>query len=151
MHKMNTKNKTFIDKLRSSGLRPTNQRVEISKFLFNRKKTFHFTVEELKNSMNLKRSKKISTATFYNTVHALKSAGHLKEFSLENNTSYYDTNIKSHHHFFDNGKVIDIRSDKITARARPAHARLPVPTPQNHERHLFFAIQSRSQISNQIS
>ena len=49
MHKMNSKNKTFIDKLRSSGLRPTNQRVEISKFLFNRKKTFHFTVEELKN------------------------------------------------------------------------------------------------------
>ena len=41
MHKMNSKNKTFIDKLRSSGLRPTNQRVEISKFLFNRKKTFH--------------------------------------------------------------------------------------------------------------
>ena len=103
MQKMNNKNKIFIDKLRSSGLRPTNQRVEISKFLFNRKKTFHFTVEELKNSMNLKRSKKISTATFYNTVHALKSAGYLKEFSLENNTSYYDTNISSHHHFFDNG------------------------------------------------
>ena len=44
MPKMNSKNKIFIDKLRSSGLRPTNQRVEISKFLFNRKKTFHFTV-----------------------------------------------------------------------------------------------------------
>ena len=88
MQKNNNKNKIFIDKLRSSGLRPTNQRVEITKFLFNRKKTFHFTVEELKNSMNLKRSKKISTATFYNTVHALKSAGYLKEFSLENNTSY---------------------------------------------------------------
>ena len=114
MQKMNNKNKIFIDKLRSSGLRPTKQRVEISRFLFNRKKTFHFTVEELKNSMNLKRSKKISTATFYNTVHALKSAGYLKEFSLENNTSYYDTNITSHHHFFDNGKVIDIKSDKIT-------------------------------------
>ena len=113
MDKMNSKNKTFIDKLRSSGLRPTNQRVEISKFLFNRKKTFHFTVEELKNSMNLKRSKKISTATFYNTVHALK------EFSLENNTSYYDTNITSHHHFFDNGKVIDIKSDKITFQKLP--------------------------------
>ena len=113
MEKMNNKNKIFIDKLRSSGLRPTNQRVEISKFLFNRKKTFHFTVEELKNSMNLKRSKKISIATFYNTVHALKSAGYLKEFSLENNTSYYDTNISSHHHFFDNGKVIDIKSDKL--------------------------------------
>ena len=106
--KMNNKTKIFIEKLRSSGLRPTKQRVDISKFLFNRKTTFHFTVEDLKNSMNQRRAKKISTATFYNTVHALKSAGHLKEFSLENNTSCYDTNITSHHHFFDNGKVTDI-------------------------------------------
>ena len=119
MHKMNNKNKTFIDKLRSSGLRPTNQRVEISKFLFNRKKTFHFTVEELKNSMNLKRSKKISTATFYNTVHALKSAGHLKEFSLENNISYYDTNTTSHHHFYFNGKLIDIKNKEIHFKKIP--------------------------------
>ena len=116
---MNNKTKIFIDKLRSSGLRPTKQRVDISKFLFNRKTTFHFTVEDLKNSMNQRRAKKISTATFYNTVHALKSAGHLKEFSLENNTSCYDTNITSHHHFFDNGKVTDIRSDKITFHKLP--------------------------------
>ena len=75
MRKMNNKNKTFIDKLRSSGLRPTNQRVEISKFLFNRKKTFHFTVEELKNSMNSKRSKKISTATFITLCMHLKALG----------------------------------------------------------------------------
>ena len=64
MHKMNSKNKTFIDKLRSSGLRPTNQRVEISKFLFNRKKTFHFTVEELKNNMNSKSKKKFLLLLF---------------------------------------------------------------------------------------
>ena len=121
---MNNKNKIFIDKLRSSGLRPTNQRVEISKFLFNRKKTFHFTVEELKNSMNLKRLKKISTATFYNTVHALKSAGYLKEYSLENNTSCYDTNITSHHHFFniDTGQLVDIASDDMSVENIP---RLP--------------------------
>ena len=118
---MINKNKPFIDKLRSSGLRPTNQRVEISRFLFNRKKTFHFTVEELKNSMNSKRSKKISTATFYNTVHALKSAGHLQEFSLENNISYYDTNISSHHHFYDSGKLIDIKKKDINFK------KLPVP------------------------
>ena len=62
MQKMNNKNKIFIDKLRSSGLRPTKQRVEITRFLFNRKKTFHFTVEALKNSMNLKRSNKISAS-----------------------------------------------------------------------------------------
>ena len=37
----------ILSKLRSSGLRPTKQRVEIAKFLFERDKTFHFTVESL--------------------------------------------------------------------------------------------------------
>ena len=75
MPKMNSKNKIFIDKLRSSGLRPTNQRVEISKFLFNRKKTFHFTVEELKNSMNLKRKKKFLQQLFITLSMHLKVQG----------------------------------------------------------------------------
>ena len=44
MQKNNNKNKIFIDKLRSSGLRPTRQRVEISKFLFGKKKTFHLII-----------------------------------------------------------------------------------------------------------
>ena len=61
--------------------------------------------------INSKRIKKISLATLYNTVHALKSAGHLQEFSLENNISYYDTNVSSHHHFYDSGKLIDIKKD----------------------------------------
>jgi len=41
------KKTSILNKLRSSGLRPTIQRVEIAKFLFNRDKTFHFTVESL--------------------------------------------------------------------------------------------------------
>ena len=71
--------------------------------------------------INSKRNKKISLATLYNTVHALKSAGHLQEFSLENNISYYDTNISSHHHFYDSGKLIDIKRKDINFK------KLPVP------------------------
>ena len=119
---MFNKNKPFIDKLRSSGLRPTMQRVKISKFLFGRKKTFHFTVDDLNKLINSKKKgKKISLATLYNTVHALKSAGHLQEFSLENNISYYDTNVSSHHHFYDAGKLIDIKKKNINFK------KLPVP------------------------
>ena len=117
---MISKNKTFIEKLRSSGLRPTRQRVEISKFLFNRKKTFHFSVDDLNKLLNSRKKKKISIATLYNTVHALKSAGHLKEFSLENNISYYDTNTTSHHHFYFNGKLIDIKNKEIHFKKIPA-------------------------------
>ena len=55
---MFNKNKPFIDKLRSSGLRPTMQRVKISKFLFGRKKTFHFTVDDLNKLINSKKKGK---------------------------------------------------------------------------------------------
>ena len=65
-------------------------------------KTFHFTVENLDKAINKKNSEdKISLATIYNTVHAFKKAGHLKEILTNNNKSYYDTNVSSHHHFFD--------------------------------------------------
>ena len=37
----------IFKKLRTSGLRPTKQRVEIAKFLFERDKTFQFTIESL--------------------------------------------------------------------------------------------------------
>ena len=43
-------NHVFIEKLRSSGLRPTKQRIEICKLLFDRKDTFHFSISDLKNN-----------------------------------------------------------------------------------------------------
>ena len=96
------KNQTIEDKLRTSGLRPTKQRVKIAQFLFEREKTFHFTVEQLDKFINSKiQDYKISLATFYNTVHAFKKAGHLKEILTSNNKSYFDTHTGPHHHFYD--------------------------------------------------
>ena len=48
-------NSQYIEKLRSSGLRPTKQRVKICEVLFNTDKTFHFTINEL-----VKRISKVS-------------------------------------------------------------------------------------------
>ena len=59
----------FFKKLRSSGLRPTKQRVEIAKFLFERDKTFHFTVESLENQLAKKTTCKFALATIYNTIY----------------------------------------------------------------------------------
>ena len=41
------KNTEFTNKLRSSGLRPTKQRLKICEVLFNRDHTFHFTINDL--------------------------------------------------------------------------------------------------------
>ena len=95
------KNTEFIDKLRSSGLRPTKQRLKICEVLFNRDKTFHFTINDLANSISNQLNEKISLATVYNTIHAFKAKGYLKEISINSDKSYFDTNITEHHHFYD--------------------------------------------------
>ena len=95
------KNNQFIDKLRSSGLRPTKQRLKICEVLFNRDTTFHFTIGELAKNISEQLNEKISLATVYNTVHAFKDKGYLKEISINSDKSYFDTNITNHHHFFD--------------------------------------------------
>ena len=89
------KNCNFIEKLRETGLRPTRQRVKICKLLFNREKTFHFTINDLVKKISEEVEEKISLATVYNTVHALKTKGYLKEISINTDRSYFDTNISS--------------------------------------------------------
>ena len=107
--------KNIANKLRTSGLRPTNQRILIAKNLFERDNTFHFTVETLNREINKSGNKKISLATIYNTVEAFKKAGHLKKILTSTTKSYYDTNIRSHHHFYDDEtkELTDIDYKKV--------------------------------------
>ena len=109
------KNSEFIDKLRSSGLRPTKQRLKICEVLFNRDKTFHFTIHDLAIQISKQLNEKISLATVYNTVHAFKDRGYLKEISINSDKSYFDTNVSNHHHFFDEdtNELIDCNDDVI--------------------------------------
>ena len=90
----------LIEKLKLSNLRPTKQRLEICKVLFDRDKTFHFTISDLSEILNTKSQNRISLATIYNTVAVLRSKGHLKEISINSDKTFFDTNISDHHHFF---------------------------------------------------
>ena len=107
--------KSYIDRLKSSGLRATKQRLAICKILFDRSETFHFSIENLKKIFEKNTKNKISLATLYNTVHAFRKNGYLKEISLKGNKTFYDTNTKNHHHFYDEdtGKLIDINSEDV--------------------------------------
>ena len=113
----------YIDKLRNSGLRPTKQRLQICEVLFDTEKTFHFTINELSLKIKKQIDNKISLATIYNTVEAFTNAGYLKEILTSKNKSYYDTNIKSHHHFYDEGskELTDIHYSQIKL------SKVPVP------------------------
>ena len=79
MSKLNT---NLIAKLRNSGLRPTKQRIKICEILFNREKTFHFSINDLTNILANQYNQKISLATLYNTIHAFKKKGYFKAFAL---------------------------------------------------------------------
>ena len=109
------KNCNFIGKLREVGLRPTKQRVKMCEVLFNREKTFHFTINDLVKMISQQMNQKISLATVYNTVHAFKNKGYLKEISINSDKSYFDTNTTNHHHFFDEdtNELIDCSEEVI--------------------------------------
>jgi Fur family iron response transcriptional regulator len=111
----------ILKKLRSSGLRPTKQRVEIAKFLFEREKTFHFTVESLDKLLAKKTTSKLALETIYNTIHAFKAAGHLSEVEVKGKKTYFDTNISNHHHFYDseNSELIDIEANEVVFQKLP--------------------------------
>ena len=108
-------NTVFIEKLRSSGLRPTKQRLEICKLLFDRKRTFHFTIGDLSRILKKRTNKKISQATIYNTIHSFKIKGYLKEILIDREKTYFDTNTSNHHHFLDisTNELIDLKEDDV--------------------------------------
>ena len=108
-------NTIFIEKLRSSGLRPTKQRIKICKLLFDRKKTFHFTINDISKILKKETSNKISLATIYNTIHSFKNKGYLKEISINRDKSYFDTNTSNHHHFLDvnTNELIDLKNQDV--------------------------------------
>jgi len=113
--------KFHTDKLRASGLRPTKQRLAICKILFDRKETFHFTIYQLQKIAEKNVKKKISLATLYNTVHAFEKKGYLKEISLKGNKTFFDTNTKNHHHFYDEEtlQLTDIKNESISIKNLP--------------------------------
>ena len=107
-------NREFTEKLRSASLRPTRQRVNICKTLFDKKNTFHFTIYDLYKIM-LDKNEKVSLATVYNTVHALKKRGYLKEILINAGKIYFDTNTSNHHHFLDENTntLLDLKESEI--------------------------------------
>ena len=107
--------RNFEEKLRSAGLRPTRQRLEICEVLFDRKETFHFTIDDLQKILKTKFNTKISIATVYNTINSFKNKGYIKEISLNSEKTYFDTNVTNHHHFYDEttSELIDFHDSDV--------------------------------------
>ena len=54
-------------------------------------------------------------------MHAFEKKGYLKEISLKGNKTFFDTNTKSHHHFYDEetSQLTDIKNENISINNLP--------------------------------
>ncbi|MBC7693665.1 MAG: transcriptional repressor [Methylotenera sp.] len=105
-------------RLKSAGVQPTAQRIAICRFVLCEAK--HPTAEQVKAWADLN-FPKISLATVYNTLGILVQAGLLKEYRFPHTeSSVYDNNLTSHHHFLDEatGELIDIEPDQLSVNLK---------------------------------
>jgi Fur family transcriptional regulator, iron response regulator len=109
--------------LRSSGLRPTRQRMALAEILFARGNR-HVSAEGLHDEAVARRVP-VSLATIYNTLHQFTEAGLLREVAVDGSKTYFDTNLEDHHHFFveDDNVVMDIPHGQMGV------GRIPEPPP----------------------
>ena len=108
-----------INTLKEHNIRPTKQRMVLAKLLFEKGRR-HISAEDLHDEVK-DSDRKISLATVYNTIHAFNKKGYVKEVTISNDKTYFDTNTKSHHHFYDlrTNELIDIDSEKIQLKHVP--------------------------------
>jgi Fur family iron response transcriptional regulator len=101
-------NEKLRDRLMAAGVRPTPHRLDLAGLIFADSHR-HFTVD-----MIYAESRSIpdppSLATTYNTINEFVRRGLLLEIGTIDAKTWYDTDIKSHRHFYfeDGGEVTDI-------------------------------------------
>ena len=109
-----------IERLRAVDLRPTRQRLAICRRLFEGGGDRHVTAETLHAEV-VGQGLKVSLATVYNTLHQFTKAGLLREVVVDGAKTYFDTNVSSHHHFYDldGGSLTDIPGEGIAVEGLP--------------------------------
>ena len=104
----------IVDKLKTSGVTPTTQRVEIAQILFARPQ--HLSAEQILDMVNESTSTSTaSKATVYNTLGLFAKKGLVKEVIVDPSKVFYDSNVSKHFHFFntDTSMLTDIPVDAI--------------------------------------
>ena len=105
--------KDFKNILRKHKLRPTKQRVNLGSILFG-KGDRHITAEILKKESD-KKKLMVSQATVYNVLNDFYNAGLLTKVNIDNDKTWYDTNVKHHYHIFyeKNSELVDLDLSEI--------------------------------------
>lgn len=105
--------------LKSSGVTPTAQRVDIAQILFARPQ--HLSAEQVLKSVNEESDSTVSKATIYNTLGLFAKKGLVNEVIVDPSKVFYDSNVTKHFHFFniDTGVLTDIPVNAINIDKLP--------------------------------
>ena len=103
----------FVNILRKHKLRPTKQRVNLGSILFG-KGDRHITAEILKKESD-KENLMVSQATVYNVLNDFYNVGLLTKVNIDNDKTWYDTNVEHHYHIFneENSELVDLEPSEI--------------------------------------
>ena len=106
-------------KLRSCGVKPTNQRIEIGMLLFASPR--HMSADQIISDLRVAGSR-VSKATVYNTLNLFSGQGLTRAVSVDSERQFYDSTTAPHHHFYnvDTGELTDIGLDDLQFSQLPA-------------------------------
>jgi len=111
----------LVERLKRSGLRPTQQRLALTDLLFLEHDR-HVSAEELHQEA-IAQGVSVSLATVYNTLNRLQAVGLLREVVVDSARSYFDTNLEPHAHVYNEhtGELFDaplcLRPEVLSALA----------------------------------
>jgi len=115
---MNCSRDNMASLLRSHGINPTHQRIEIAHALFSRQ--VHLSADQVMAIVNTRHSE-TSKATVYNTLKLFLDKGLIREVIVDPSKVFYDPNILPHHHLYeiDTGELTDIDAAHVQISGLP--------------------------------
>ncbi len=104
--------------LRSHGINPTHQRIEIAHAIFLRCE--HSSADQILALVN-DRASETSKATVYNTLSLFLQKKLIREVIVDPSKIFYDPNTAPHHHFYnvDTGELTDIDARDLRVTRLP--------------------------------
>ncbi len=107
-----------LSMLKSHGVLPTPQRMEVAELLLDRPQ--HLSADQIIDRLRDAGSR-VSKATVYNTLKLFSEKALVKECNVDPSRKFYDSAIHSHHHFYhvDTGELSDIPADQVSIKSLP--------------------------------
>jgi Fur family iron response transcriptional regulator len=108
----------LADRLRSCGINPTRQRIEIAHALFSRYE--HLSADQVLAIVN-QRQPETSRATVYNTLNLFVETKLIREVIVDPDRVFYDPNTAPHYHIYnvETGELTDIDAQDVRIEGLP--------------------------------